>query len=100
MSINESLVAIKTFKHKGLKKFFDSGSKAGINAAHARKIEGILDRLNAAAEAKDMNFPGSDFHPLKGDLKGFYSVHVNGNWTIIFRFENGEAKDVDLIDYH
>lgn len=93
-------MAIKTFKHKGLKKFFDSGSKAGIHAAHARKIEGILDRLNAAIEAKDMNFPGSDFHPLKGNLKGFYSVHVNGNWTIIFRFEKGEAKDVDLIDYH
>jgi proteic killer suppression protein len=93
-------VAIKTFKHKGLKKFFDTGSKAGIQPAHAKKIEGILDRLNAVSEAKDMNFPGSDFHPLKGDLKGFYSVHVNGNWTIIFRFENGEAKDVDLIDYH
>lgn len=53
-----------------------------------------------ALEVKDMNFPGSDFHPLKGDLKGCYSVHVNGNWTIIFRFEKGEANDVDLIDYH
>ena len=93
-------MTIKTFKHKGLKKLFDSGSKAGIKPAQARKIEGILDRLNAATNAKDMNFPGSDFHPLKGDLKGFYSVHVNGNWTIIFRIENGEAKDVDLIDYH
>ena len=51
-------------------------------------------------EVKDMNFPGSNFHPLKGDLKDFYSVHVNGNWTIIFRFENGEANSVDLIDYH
>ncbi len=47
-----------------------------------------------------MNFPGSDFHPLKGDLRGFYSVHVNGNWTIIFRFEDGHANDVNLIDYH
>ena len=100
MNINESLVAIKTFKHKGLKKFFDSGSKAGIQAAHAKKIEGILDRLDAVTEVKDMNFPGSDFHPLKGDKRGFYSVHVNGNWTIIFRFEKGDAKDVDLIDYH
>lgn len=91
---------IKTFKHKGLKKFFDSGSKAGIQAAHAKRIELILDRLDAAVEAKDMNFPGSDFHPLKGGLKGFFSIHVNGNWTIIFRFANGEASDVDLIDYH
>lgn len=47
-----------------------------------------------------MNFPGSDFHPLKGNLKKFYSVHVNGNWVVIFRFENGEAMNVDLVDYH
>ncbi len=93
-------MAIKTFKHKGLKKFFESGSKAGIQVAHAKRIKLILDLLDASLEAKDMNFPGSDFHPLKGDLKGFYSVHVNGNWTIIFRFESGEAKDVNLIDYH
>jgi proteic killer suppression protein len=97
---NENLVTIRTFKHKGLRKFFESGSKSGIQAAHAKRIKLILDLLNAAAEAKDMNFPGSDFHPLKGELKGFYSVHVNGNWTIIFRFENGEAKDVNLVDYH
>ncbi len=91
---------IKTFKHKNLRKFFETGSKAGIQPAHAKRIKLILDLLNAAMEAKDMNFPGSDFHPLKGVLKGFYSVHVNGNWTIIFRFENGKANDVDLIDYH
>ena len=95
-----SLVTIKKFKHKGLKKFFEFGSKAGIQAVHADRIELILDLLDGALEAKDMNFPGSDFHPLKGDLKGFYSVHVNGNWTIIFRFEKGEAQDVNLMDYH
>ena len=92
-------MAIRTFKHKGLKKLFDSGSKAGIQAAHANRIGRMLDRLNSATDVQDMNAPGYDFHPLKGDLKGFYSIHVNGNWTIIFRFENGEAKDVDLIDY-
>ena len=93
-------MAIKKFKHKGLKKFFESGIKTGIQAVHADKIELILDLLDAAQEAKDMNFPGSDFHPLKGDLRGFFSVHVNGNWTIIFRFEKGDAHDVNLIDYH
>ena len=93
-------MAIKTFKHKGLKKFFESGSKAGIQAAHAKKIKLILDLLNSATEVKDVNFPGSDFHPLTRELQGFYSVHVNGNWTIIFRFANGEANDVDLADYH
>ena len=83
-----------------LKKFFNHGDKSGIQAAHANKIGRILDRLNAATEPKDMNAPGYDFHPLKGDLKKNYLVHVNGNWTIIFRFENGEACDVTLIDYH
>jgi proteic killer suppression protein len=90
----------KTFKHKGLRKFFEFGSKAGIQAAHANKIRRVLDRLNSATEVLDMNAPGYDLHLLKGVFKGFHSVHINGNWTIIFRFENGEAKDVDLIDYH
>lgn len=93
-------MTIKNFRHKGLKKFFESGTRGGIQAAHENKIRRILDRLNATAEVKDMNAPGYDFHSLKGDLVGFYSVHVNGNWTIIFEFENGEAKNVDLIDYH
>jgi proteic killer suppression protein len=93
-------MAIKTFKHKGLKKFFESGSKTAIQAAHANKIGRVLDRLNSAMAAKDMNAPGYDFHALKGRLAGFYSVHVNGNWTIIFQFENGDAKNVDLVDYH
>lgn len=91
---------IKTFKHKGLKKLFEDGTKAGVQPAHTKKLELILDRLDAAVEAKDMNFPGSDFHELKGDRKGVYSVHVNGNWTVIFRFHSGEASDVDLVDYH
>lgn len=93
-------MTIKTFKHKGLKRLFDSGSKAGIQAAHASRIGRMLDRLSAATDVQDMNAPGYDFHPLKGDRKGFYSIHVNGNWTIIFRFENGHAEDVDLVDYH
>lgn len=93
-------MVIRTFKDKGLKKFFDNGSKSGIQPALASKIELILDRLDAAANPKDMNFPGSNFHQLKCNLKKFYSVHMNGNWVIIFRFEKGEAMDVDLVDYH
>ena len=93
-------MAIKSFRNKGLRKFFETGNKAGIQASFSKKLELFLDRLDAAVEPKDMNFPGSDFHPLKGDLRDFYSVHVNGNWTVIFRFENGEAVDVDLVDYH
>lgn len=93
-------MAIRTFRNKGLKRFFETGSKSGIQPFLAFKIELILDHLDAASELKDMNFPGSDFHPLKGDLKDFYSTHVNGNWAIIFRFEKGEAFDVDLVGYH
>lgn len=93
-------MAIKKFSHKGLRKFFYDGNKSGVQAAHVYKIGLILDMLDGAARPEDMNFPGSDFHRLKGNLKEFYSVHVNGNWTIIFKFLNGDAFDVDLIDYH
>ncbi len=93
-------MTIRTFKNKRLKRFFENGNKSGIQSALANKIGLILDRLDSISEPKDMNYPGSDFHSLKGQLKGYYSVHVNGNGVIIFRFENGEALDVDLVDYH
>lgn len=93
-------MAIKKFRHKGLKKFFDNGDRSGIQVVHSKRISLILDLLDSALNVRDMDFPGSDFHPLKGNLKEYYSVHVNGNWTIIFKFENGDAFDVDLIDYH
>ena len=93
-------MTIKKFRHKGLKKFFENGDKSGIQAVHARRIGLILDLLDNAEKAKDVDFPGSDFHLLKGDLNGYYSVHVNGNWTIVFKFEDEDACDVDLIDYH
>lgn len=93
-------MAIKRFRHKGLKKFSATGDKSGIQPALATKIGLILDLLEAAVTLDDMKFPGSDLHPLKGNFKEFYSVHVNGNWRIIFKFEKGDADDVDLIDYH
>ncbi len=80
--------------------FFVARFSIDKNLWFTPKIELILDRLDAAVDPKDMNFPGSNFHSLKGDRKNFYSVHVNGNWVIIFKFENGEAYDVDLLDYH
>ncbi|HEV8051677.1 MAG TPA: type II toxin-antitoxin system RelE/ParE family toxin [Parachlamydiaceae bacterium] len=93
-------MAIKKFRHKGLKRFFEDGNKSGIQPGHATKIGLILDLLDGAIDPKDMDFPGSNFHPLKGTFKDFYSVHVNGNWTIIFKFENGDAIEVNLLDYH
>ena len=91
---------IKSFRHKGIQKFFFDGTKKGIQPKHAEKLADILDLLDAVSEIEDMNFPGSDLHPLKGDLRGFWSVKVSGNWRIIFRFENGDVLDVDYVDYH
>ena len=91
---------IKSFAHKGLEKFFLDGVKKGIQAKHAQKLADLLDRLNASSAAKDMNFPGSGLHQLKGKLRGYWSVKVSGNWRVIFQFKNGDAFDVDYIDYH
>ncbi len=91
---------IKNFRHKGLERFFDSGSKKGIVVGHAQKLADMLDRLHAAQEIRDMNYPGSHLHPLKGNLKEYWSVRVSGNWRVIFRFKEGNALDVDYIDYH
>ena len=91
---------IKSFKHKGLKEFFYTGSKKGIRPDHADKLERILDRLNAANEIKDMNYPGSNLHKLSGDKKGLFAVKVTGNWRIFFEFIEGDAYIVDYDDYH
>lgn len=91
---------IKTWKHKGLKHFFESGNKAGIVAVHERKIKIILQRLSAAIEPEDMNTPGMQFHKLAGNYAGSYSVSVNGNWRIIFKFKNQNAEEVNYLDYH
>lgn len=91
---------IKSWKHKGLKKFYENGTKAGIQPKHAEDLSAILLSLAAATKPEDMNLPGFDFHHLKGDLKGFFSVKVNGNWRIIFKFEGADAILVDYLDYH
>ncbi len=91
---------IKSFKHKGLEQFFYAGTKKGIKPEHTGKLERILDRLNAANDLKDMNYPGSSLHALSGDRKDQYSVRVSGNWRVIFEFEDGDAYIVDYDDYH
>jgi proteic killer suppression protein len=91
---------IKSFKHKGLENFFYRGVKKGIKPEHASRLERILDRLNAASDIKDMNYPGSSLHKLSGDKKGQYSVHVSGNWRVYFEFIDGDAYIVDYDDYH
>ena len=91
---------IKSFKHKGIEDFFNTGNKKGIRPEHAGRLELILDRLNAANEVRDMNYPGSNLHKLTGDKKGRYAVKVSGNWRIFFEFFGGDAYIVDYDDYH
>ena len=91
---------IRTFKHRGLERFFTKGDHRGILAKSDVRIEHLLDRLDTAVNPQDMNIPGFKFHGLTGDRKGTYSVTVTGNWRITFRFDGGDAVDVNLEDYH
>jgi toxin HigB-1 len=91
---------IKTWRHKGVQAFFETGSKAGIQSAHAARLGAQLRRLNVARDPQDMNVPGWKLHPLKGELKGHWAVWVSGNWRMTFVFENGDAVLVNYQDYH
>ena len=91
---------IKKFRHKGLARFFSTGSVSGIQPALAKRLQLILGRLNASTKPEDMDLPGLRLHELKGRDKGRWSVWVNGNWRVTFRFEGVDATDVDYEDYH
>jgi proteic killer suppression protein len=91
---------IENFKDRGLKRLYERGDRSKIRADLVDKVERVLARLDQALVIDDMNLPGYRLHELKGDLKGFWSVSISGNWRIIFRFENGKAYDVEMIDYH
>lgn len=91
---------IDSFRHKGLRRLYAEGDHSGVNPQHVEKVELILTVLDAAETIEAMNLPSFRLHPLSGDLRGFWSVTVRANWRIIFRFSEGHAFDVDLIDYH
>ena len=91
---------IRSFAHKGLEAFFNTGSKAGIQPAHAARIGRQLAQLDQSTSARDMNVPGWRMHALKGELAGVWSVWVNGNWRLTFRFEDSDAVAVDCEEYH
>ncbi len=94
-------MSIESFRHNGLKRFYFADDPRGLPSAQIEKIRNILTALQEAGKASEVGlFPGWRLHPLKGDLRGYWSVTVTGNRRIIFRFENGRAFDVDLIDYH
>jgi len=91
---------VRSFKHRGLKRLFERDDRSGIRPDLVDTVQEILTVLEDAATPQELNLPGYCLHPLKGDLKGFWSVTVRANWRIIFRFEGTDALDVELIDYH
>lgn len=94
-------MAIRSFRHKGLRRLYERGDARGLAPDQARKLANMLTLLDEAQEPEDMDlFPGWRLHPLRGDLADFWSLTVTGNWRLIFRMEAGDAFDVDLIDYH
>ncbi len=91
---------ITSFRHKGLRKYFETGSQAGIQPAHAGRLKMQLAALDTAQTIDDMDIPGFRLHPLKGDAQGRWSIWVNGNWRVTFEFINGNALILDYEDYH
>ncbi len=91
---------IRSFQHKGLEAFFNTGSKAGIRPDHANRLRIQLAALDKAIQPQDMAVPGWRLHPLQGDLAGHWAVTVNGNWRMTFTFEGTDAMLVDYQDYH
>ena len=91
---------IRTFRSRALKRFMERGDERRIKAEHRDMVRDILARLNASATPHDMDLPGFRLHPLRGEHAGFWAVTVRANWRIVFRFEDGDAVDVDYLDYH
>jgi len=91
---------IRSIRHKGLRPLYEDDDPRGVLSEHTEKLCDILARLDAAGMIADMDLPGFRLHPLKGELKGYWAVTVRANWRVIFRFADGDALDVDYVDYH
>ena len=91
---------IESFRHKGLKKYFEPGSAVGIQAHHAKRLRMQLVALDTARSIDDMNIPGFRLHPLKGARKGTWAVWVSGCWRVTFRFVDADVEVVNYEDYH
>jgi len=91
---------IRSIRHKGLKRLYETDDPRGVIGEHAEKLRDILARLDAAGDVSDLDLPGFRLHPLKGEFKGFWAVTVRANWRVVFRFADSEALDVDYVDYH
>ena len=91
---------IKSFRHKGLRRFFESGNTSGVQAVHAKRLRLQMAALDTARVIEDMDIPGFRLHPLKGEMKGRWSITVNGNWRVTFEFQDGNAYVLDYEGYH
>lgn len=91
---------IRSFRHKGIQRYFEKGTKSGIQPQHEHRLRLMLSRLDDAKRPSDMDAPGWKLHALKGALKGHWAVWVDGNWRLTFTFEGGDAILVDYQDYH
>lgn len=91
---------IKSFRHKGLKRLYEKDDSRGINPNYLKKVKRILANLDVAETIDHMRLPGYRLHELHGDRNGYFAVDVSGNWRIVFKYEDGDASDVDLMDYH
>jgi toxin HigB-1 len=91
---------IRSIHHRGLRRLYEDNDPRGVMVEHAEKLRDILARLDAAGAVTDMDLPGFRLHPLRGNLRGYWAVTVRANWRVIFRFADGEASDVDYVDYH
>ena len=91
---------ILSIRHRGLRRLYEDDDPRGVIAEHAAKLRDILARLDAAGTMADLDLPGFRLHPLKGELKGYWAITVRANWRVIFRFDDGDALDVDYTDYH
>ena len=91
---------LKTFRHKGLKRLFEKDDPSGVRTDQVRRIMDVLANLDQARQPTDLALPGYKLHAMRGELKGHWAVTISGNWRIVFRFDDGDAFDVDLVDYH
>lgn len=91
---------IRSIRHKGLARLYEDDDQRGVSKEHSVKLRDIVARLDSAEAIADMDVPGFRLHPLKGELKGYWAVTVRANWRVIFRFADGDASDVDYVDYH
>ncbi len=91
---------IKSFRHKGLRRPYETGSTSGVQASHAKRLRMQLAALDTAKAVDDMDIPGFRLHPLKGAMRGRWSISVNGNWRMMFEFQDGNAYVLDYEDYH